>query len=110
MQDKSASMDCPVSNDVCPDDSNGAAPMPLVHPTRWEATTLALDTFVVSPQSSGVGIGIGFFTVPGSNATACDVMSYATPTVPIAPLPGNSQAFVAAVATWLKMLATPEAP
>jgi len=111
MQDKSGSMECPASDDGCPDNSPGGnVPMPLVHPTRWEATTMALNSFVASPQSAGIGIGLGFFAAGGGGNGQCNIMNYATPVVPIAPLPGNATAFTMAVAAMMPNGGTPTTP
>jgi hypothetical protein len=113
MQDKSGSMQCPAADDMCPDNNGGAVPTPLVHPTRWEATTMALNTFVGSmqAQASGIGIGIGFFApTAGGNNAACNAATYATPIVPIAPLPGNAMPFTAAVGATMPNGSTPTTP
>jgi hypothetical protein len=49
----------------------------------WPATIEAISMFWMDPGSAGIGIGEQFF---GSN---CDAAYYATPRVPIAPLPDN---------------------
>ena len=52
----------------------------------WPATIEAISMFWMDPGSAGIGIGEQFF---GSN---CDAAYYATPRVPIAPLPDNLSA------------------
>jgi hypothetical protein len=52
----------------------------------WPAVTDALSSFVDDPRSAGIGVGIQYF------GQSCDVNTYATPKVPIAPLPGNAAA------------------
>src|SRR5688500_9744169 len=52
----------------------------------WPATIEAISMFWMDPGSAGIGIGEQFF---GSN---CDPAYYATPRVPIAPLPDNLSA------------------
>jgi hypothetical protein len=90
IQDKSGSMDCPASDDRCTD-----PPTPRVMPTRWNAFTSAVNSFVSAPSSNGVGVGIGFFPLTGSDN--CNAGAYARPTVPIAPLPGNATAIADAI-------------
>lgn len=50
----------------------------------WPGTLDAINMFFDAPSSAGIGVGVQFF---GSN---CDANYYATPRVPIAPLPGNA--------------------
>ena len=52
----------------------------------WPATTDAINQFFQDPGSAGVGVGVQFF------GEECDPNFYATPSVPIAPLPGNMNA------------------
>jgi hypothetical protein len=108
MQDKSGSMECPAADDTC----GGQVPNPVVHPTRWEATTMALNTFVASPQANGIAVGLGLFAAgTGNNNNAqCNVALYSTPVVPIAPLPGNAMAFSTAVAASGPNGGTPTTP
>src|SRR5687767_8023901 len=56
----------------------------------WISATQAFTQFINAPESAGIGVGLQFF------GTSCDVATYATPKVPIAPLPGNSQPLTAA--------------
>jgi hypothetical protein len=52
----------------------------------WVVVTEGFGDFLNDPGSAGIGVGIQYF---GSN---CDPAFYATPRVPIAPLPGNGAA------------------
>lgn len=70
---------------------DGGAPL-----SRWDSLEEALTNFVSSPAASGLQIGIGFFP-PAGLYGECDVMGYANPPVPIAPLPGVAPAFIAAM-------------
>ncbi len=116
MQDKSGSMECPAAGDDCPVGNQSVAqyvaanPTIMAHPTRWEATTTALNGFAMSPMANGIGIGIGFFAAMGGNNAECNILGYATPTVPIAPLPGNAMAFTAAVGATAPAGGTPTTP
>jgi hypothetical protein len=58
--------------------------------TRLDAERSALETFIADPASAGMKVGIGYFgyKIP----TSCNAADYATPEVPIAPLPGNAAA------------------
>lgn len=49
----------------------------------WVPTIEAINMFFKDPSSAGIGVGVQFF------GTACDVDGYATPRVPIGPLPDN---------------------
>lgn len=51
----------------------------------WFQTLDAINMFFADPRSAGVGVGVQFF------GSSCDPNDYATPRVPIAPLPGNVQ-------------------
>jgi len=80
--------------------------------TRWDAITVALDTFLSAPASAGIGVGIQFFPAvprwttyrdqcsgdPACGAfgpcevkycAACDTALYSDPAVQIAALPAN---------------------
>jgi von Willebrand factor type A domain len=103
MQDQSGSMTCPAIDDAC---TNGMNPMMLQN--RWEATVQALNTFVGSSKADGIGIGLGLF--PGPQGTQCMAATYATPIVPIAPLPGNAMAITAALAAAMMDSNTPTTP
>ena len=56
--------------------------------TRWSAMVNALNAFVRSPASAGLGAGLNFFpkSSNGTN-TLCNVNDYRTPDVPIGLLP-----------------------
>jgi hypothetical protein len=56
----------------------------------WPGVTSVFSQFLDDPASAGIGAGIQFF------GSGCDVNVYATPRVPIAPLPGNAAAIKAA--------------
>jgi hypothetical protein len=103
MLDKSSSMNCPASDDACDN-----PPSTLTHPTRWEAVTTAINSFVNAPGSAGIGVGIGFFAARGNDV--CNVAFYATPAVPIAPLPASAAAISAAIAATTPHAGTPTVP
>jgi hypothetical protein len=56
----------------------------------WQDTISAINAFITDPNSAGIGVGLQFFGI------ACDAASYAQPRVPIAPLPDNTAALMAA--------------
>jgi len=58
-------------------------------PTLWQALTSALDVFMGSPASEGLGIGAVFFPASSSPVAcrACDPGCYAAPEFAIASLP-----------------------
>jgi hypothetical protein len=64
--------------------------------SRWDAVTTATRTFLQAPESGGLGVGIQFF---GRQVLAedCNPATYATPEVPIAPLPQNAGPLVQAI-------------
>lgn len=49
----------------------------------WPATLDAINMFFSDPGSAGIGVGVQFF------GSECNVATYATPRVGIAPLPGS---------------------
>jgi hypothetical protein len=60
----------------------------------------ALLSFLNNPASAGIGVGIGYFgTQPLACAcTSCNPADYATPAIPIAPLPGQLSALSTSLA------------
>jgi hypothetical protein len=60
---------------------------------KWIAVSQAMDLFVTDPRFTGLGVGIQYFPL----RETCDVPSYATPTVPIAVLPGAGQALTMSI-------------
>jgi hypothetical protein len=64
--------------------------------TRMDAVRSAVDQFMKAPESSGVGIGIGYFGFhPLSCAcTSCNPADYATPKVTIGTLPDQAAAIM----------------
>jgi hypothetical protein len=70
----------------------------------WTPVTGALNQFFNSPQSAGIGVGITYF------AGGCDIPPYETPTVPIAPLPGNAAALQASMAMQTPAFGTATTP
>ncbi len=71
----------------------------------WPATLDALTQFVTAPESAGIGMGLQVF----GPDDPCDPSMYATPRVPIAPLPGNLAALQAGVPI-LPIESTPTLP
>jgi hypothetical protein len=105
MQDKSGSMACPAVDDTC----QNPIP-PVTPPTRWDAMTTAINQFASSPAAAGVGVGIGFFPITNGISTSCTASAYATPVVPIAPLPGNALPISQAFAATMPGSGTPTTP
>lgn len=67
---------------------------------RMDAVRGALGQFLQASESSGVGVGIGYFgTQPLSCAcTSCKADDYAKPAVPVGTLPGQGAALIASLA------------
>ncbi|MCA9631931.1 MAG: VWA domain-containing protein [Myxococcales bacterium] len=112
--------------DACASDTYGGKQLPLdmyivldrsgsMDGTSWDAVKSAITTFVQSPDSDGIGVGMQFFpvdgpacplfppcdTVPGCTqvlfaceASACDPNDYLPPAVNLAPLPGVASQIV----------------
>ncbi len=94
--DRSVSMNDPVDRNV-PD-----------APTRWEAVTAALRSFVNSAQAAQARVGLQFFGLMAQDD--CSVDKYAAPAVGIAPLEANRAALLNAIDTTRPGSFTPTAP
>jgi hypothetical protein len=102
--DRSGSMNCPSADDACE-----TPPIPVAHPTRWEAVTTGVNAFVNAPTSDGIGVGLGFFSL--SSTGLCDTATaYSTPAIPIAVLPGNALAVSNSIAATMPIGNTPTSP
>jgi hypothetical protein len=66
--------------------------------SRMDAVRNAVNQFVGDPASGGLGVGIGYFGNMPRGGTSCNPADYATPEVPIAPLPGNAAAITGSLA------------
>jgi len=95
--DRSTSMLDPVDRDV-----PGA-------PSRWEAVTSAIRSFVNSAEATDARVGLQFFGL-GRPPDDCGVDKYAAPAVAIAPLASNRAALLDAIGTTLPGSFTPTAP
>jgi hypothetical protein len=85
--------------------------------SRWTAVSLAMNQFLTSPSSAGLGAGIAFFPIavadagPGGRAgTDCTAADYATPVVAIGLLPGAATPISAAIAAQTLSPGTPTTP
>jgi hypothetical protein len=67
------------------------------HEDRWTPTTNAIKSFVSAPESAGIGIGLQYFPLGKDDDEKCVGTTYAEPSVPIAPLPGNAQPMIASI-------------
>jgi hypothetical protein len=103
MIDRSVSMKCGAADTAC--DNPGKTVVP---PTRWTAVTDALNGFLNAPTSTGFGVGVGFFELPG--ADYCNVAAYAKPVSPIADLPASVAAISGAIAMTSPSGTTPTEP
>ncbi|HEX4338533.1 MAG TPA: vWA domain-containing protein [Polyangiaceae bacterium] len=86
MFDQSCSMSCP-AEEAGPGLCCVGGPNPRIDQVRT-----AMNDFLSNPKSAGIGVGIGYFGYLALGQTSCNPTDYATPAVPIAPLPGNTQA------------------
>jgi hypothetical protein len=103
MIDRSVSMKCGAADTGC--DNPGKN---VVAPTRWKAVTDALTAFMSAPSSTGIGAGVGFFSLPDPDF--CNVAAYATPAAAIAPLPASAAAITGAIAMTTPAATTPTEP
>jgi len=109
LQDKSGSMTCLATDDFC---QTG-----MGTPSRWDATSMAINNFCTSPLATmnGVAVGLIFFGIQSAQTAACSTCScnqadYAIPAVPIAPLPGNASLIANAIAMTSPSGDTPTVP
>jgi len=79
--------------------------------TRWSAMVNALNAFVRSPASVGLGAGVNFFpkSSNGTN-TLCNVNDYRTPNVPIGLLPDVAPQIAMSLAAQVLGPGTPTTP
>ncbi|MEY4548522.1 MAG: hypothetical protein RL685_4717, partial [Pseudomonadota bacterium] len=77
-------------------------------PSRWDAVTSALRSFVNSAQATDARVGLQFFGLMAQDD--CGVDKYATPAVGIAPLGSNRDALLNALDTTRPGSFTPTAP
>jgi hypothetical protein len=70
----------------------------------WGPTSMALNAFFSSPDTTGISAGIGFFSA------GCDVAAYQVPVVPVAELPGNAMPLQMALAARLPGVGTATTP
>ncbi len=107
MLDKSGSMGCSAMDNACTNPENTMQ----VPPTRWTAVTNAITGFINSMDSTGIGVGIGFFGLEtGTMTVSCTAADYATPKVAIAPLPGNAMAVANSITATVPNGGTPTTP
>jgi hypothetical protein len=85
--------------------------------SKWDLVVKALQSFVDDPQSEGIGIGIQYFGIPtgevdnnGDIIVSCVVADYASPSVPIAPLPDNAGPFLDSLRARMPEGGTPTVP
>jgi hypothetical protein len=67
------------------------------HDDRWTPTTKAIKSFVSSPESAGIGMGLQYFPLGKNDDQKCKGATYAEPAVPLAALPGNAQALIQSI-------------
>jgi len=79
--------------------------------SRWSAMVNALNAFVRSPASAGLGAGVNFFpkSSNGTN-TLCNVNDYRTPNVPLGLLPDIAPQIAMSLAAQVLGPGTPTTP
>ncbi len=79
--------------------------------SRWVSVGRAMADFLGSDASAGLGAGIAFFPIAAAGgAPDCNPVDYATPVVPMAPLPGPVRAISTAILTQALGRGTPTTP
>jgi hypothetical protein len=71
-------------------DQSGSMATPVGAGTRLDAVRTAAANFLTSPESHGLGVGIGYFGHLPIGNTSCNPADYAAPAVPIAALPDGA--------------------
>jgi Mg-chelatase subunit ChlD len=78
--------------------------------SRWTAMSSALNTFVRSPSSAGLGAGLNFFPKTTGSTALCNVSDYRTPDVPIGLLPDIAPQIATALGAQRLSSGTPTTP
>jgi von Willebrand factor type A domain len=78
--------------------------------SRWASIAAALDVFINSPRSIGLGAGITFFPRTAGGVPLCSTGDYAFPVVPIGTLPGVAPSMLRAIAVQVLASGTPMTP
>jgi hypothetical protein len=84
--------------------------------SRWVLVSMAMNAFLNSPDSVGLGAGIAFFPIPldggagGRPAADCTPSDYAMPVQPMALLPAVALPISAAIAAQTLSTGTPTTP
>ena len=78
--------------------------------SRWLAMVNALNTFVISPSSAGLGAGVNFFPKAAGSSALCNVNDYRVPDVPIGLLPDIAPRIATALAAQRLTSGTPTTP
>lgn len=88
MFDTSCSMSCPAElagpGQCCMGDPN----------PRMDLVRTAVENFLADPNTSGIGVGIGYFGDLPAGMTSCNADDYADADVEVAALPGNMDPIV----------------
>jgi hypothetical protein len=61
---------------------------------KWKSMTSALQSFVVDPRVSDIGLGISFFPKFAGPYTICDEATYANPDITVAPLDQSQALYI----------------
>jgi Mg-chelatase subunit ChlD len=75
-------------------DQSGSMITPSGSGTRLDAVRAALTDFARQNESSGIGVGIGYFGYLPLGQTSCDPSRYRDPAVAIDELPGNADPLI----------------
>jgi hypothetical protein len=79
--------------------------------SRWQSVLFAMNDFLSSPDSAGLGAGIAFFPISEEGgAPDCNATDYAVPVVPVEPLPLPVTPIGAAILTQVLARGTPTTP
>jgi hypothetical protein len=91
-------------------DQSGSMKDAVTGGTKWAVISGALTSFVNNAGSADIGVGIGYFPISSGGGTcflgiclggssSCNIADYATPSVPIALLPGVAPSIVSSLGT-----------
>lgn len=83
--------------------------------SKWTAVSQAITSFVNSPNSAGIGVGIQYFAIEVNDVwfgttESCTTADYAKPEVAIGALPANAAAIVSSIGSKSPSGATPTYP
>lgn len=95
---------------ACLDPGAGQLCVEPCETTRLDAVRQAIETFMLDPNSAGIGVGLGLFGQQPIGSTSCDAAEYGRPVVDIGALPDSATSVTAALDDLAPVGETPTGP